>query len=176
MTKDKSEKPIESTQANRGVLYYPPAFHEAGHVVVAYFLGVRFKKVSIIHNKDYVGIVIHEKVARGLAPEIDMSLRNFNRMENLARIALAGDIAQKKHAPRSSDGAGLDRETVADIALRLNGSPEAADAWIEWLKISVKDMLTLRWPFVDAVARELARENVLNGEQIEAIFTRHLRA
>jgi hypothetical protein len=176
MTKGKSEKPIESTQANRGVLYYPPAFHEAGHVVVAYFLGVRFKKVSIIHNKDYVGIVIHEKVARGLAPEIDMSLRNFNRMENLARIALAGDIAQKKHAPRSSDGAGLDRETVADIAFRLNGSPEAADAWTEWLKISVKDMLTLRWPFVDAVARELARENVLNGEQIEAIFTRHLRA
>jgi hypothetical protein len=93
-------------------------------------------------------------------------------MGNLARIALAGYIAQKIHAPRSSDGAELDRKTVADIAVRLNGSPKAADAWIEWLKISVKDMLTLRWPFVDAVARELARENVLNGEQIEAIFTR----
>jgi hypothetical protein len=165
-----------TNQVTRGVLYYPPAFHEAGHVVAAYFLGVRLKKVSLVHNKDYVGKVIHEKVVRGLAPEIDMSLRNFSRMENLARIALAGDIAQKIHAPRSSDGAGLDRETVADIALRLNGSPEAAGAWIEWLKISVKDILTLRWPFVDAVARELARENVLNGEQIEAIFTRQMRA
>jgi hypothetical protein len=162
-----------ASQVKRGVLYYPPAFHEAGHVVAAYFLGVRIKKVSILHNKDYVGIVIHEKVVRGLAPEIDTSvLRNFNRMENLARIALAGDIAQKIHAPRSSDGAGLDRETVANIAFRLNGSPEAAGAWIEWLKVSVKDMLTVRWPFVDAVARELARENALNKEQIEAIFTR----
>jgi hypothetical protein len=162
-----------TSQVKRGVLYYPPAFHEAGHVVAAYFLGVRIKKVSIFHNKDYVGIVIHEKVVRGLAPEIDTSvLRNFNRMENLARIALAGDIAQKIHAPRSSDGAGLDRETVANIAFRLNGSPEAAGAWIEWLKVSVKDMLTLRWPFVDTVARELARENILNKEQIEAIFTR----
>jgi hypothetical protein len=165
-----------TTQANRCVLYYPPAFHEAGHVVVAHFLGIHLKKVSLIHNKDYVGKVIHEKVVRGLAPEIEMSLRNFNRMENLARIALAGDIAQKKHAPRSSDGAGLDRETVADKALRLNGSSEAAGAWIEWLKISVKDMLALHWPFVDAVARELARENILNGEQIEAIFTRQMRA
>jgi len=165
-----------TNQVTRGVFYYPPAFHEAGHVVAAYFLGIRFKKVSLIHNKDYVGKVIHEKVARGSVPESDMSLRNFNRMENLARIALAGDIAQKKHAPRSSDGAGLDRETVAGIALRLNGSPEAAGAWIEWLKVSVKDMLTLRWPFVDAVARELAKENVLNGEQIEAIFTRQMRA
>jgi hypothetical protein len=162
-----------ASQVKRGVLYYPPAFHEAGHVVAAYFLGVRIKKVSILHNKDYVGIVIHEKVVRGLAPEIDTSvLRNFNRMENLARIALAGDIAQKIHAPRSSDGAGLDRETVANIGFRLNGSPEAAGAWIEWLKVSVKDMLTVRWPFVDAVARELARENALNKEQIEAIFTR----
>jgi hypothetical protein len=162
-----------ASQVKRGVLYYPPAFHEAGHVVAAYFLGVRIKKVSILHNKDYVGIVIHEKVVRGLAPEIDTSvLRNFNRMENLARIALAGDIAQKIHAPRSSDGAGLDRETVANIAFRLNGSPEAAGAWIEWLKVSVKDMLTVRWPFVDSVARELARENALNKEQIEAIFTR----
>ena len=165
-----------TTQANSGVLYYPPSFHEAGHVVVAYFLGIRLKKVSLIHNKDYVGKVIHEKVARGLAPEINMSLRNFNRMENLGRIALAGDIAQKKHAPRSSDGAELDRQTVADIAFQLNGSSEAAGAWIEWLKLSVKDMLTVRWPFVDAVARELARENVLNGEQIEAIFTRQMRA
>jgi hypothetical protein len=162
-----------ASQVKRGVLYYPPAFHEAGHVVAAYFLGVRIKKVSILHNKDFVGIVIHEKVVRGLAPEIDTSvLRNFNRMENLARIALAGDIAQKIHAPRSSDGAGLDRETVANIAFRLNGSPGAAGAWIEWLKVSVKDMLTVRWPFVDAVARELARENALNKEQIEAIFTR----
>jgi hypothetical protein len=165
-----------TTRANRGVFYYPPAFHEAGHIVAAYFLGIRLKKVSLIHNKDYVGKVIHEKVARGLAPDIDVSLRNFNRMENLARIALAGDIAQKIHAPTSSDGAGLDRETVADIALRLNGSPEAAGAWIEWLKVSVKDMLTLRWPFVDAVARELARENVLNGEQIEAIFAQQMKA
>jgi len=165
-----------TTRPNSGVLYYPPAFHEAGHIVAAYFLGIRLKKVSLIHNKDYIGKVIHEKVAWGFALEIEMSLRNFNRMENLARIALAGDIAQKIHAPRSSDGAELDRETVADIVLRLNGSPKAADAWIEWLKISVKDMLTLRWPFVDAVARELARENVLNGEQIEAIFTRQMRA
>jgi len=164
-----------TTQGTRGTLYYPPAFHEAGHVVMAYFLGIRLKKVSLVHNKDYVGIVIHEKVVRGLAPELEMSLRNFSRMENLARIALAGDIAQKIHAPRSSDGAELDRKTVADIALRLNGSPEAADAWIEWLKFSVKDMLTLRWPFVEAVARELARENVLNGEQIEAILARQTR-
>ncbi len=164
------------TQANRGVLYYPPAFHEAGHAVAAYFLDIPIKSLTIIHGKDYVGHLIREKVARSLAPEIDTSLRNFNRMERLARIALAGDIAQKIHAPRSSDGAGLDRQTVADIASRLNASAQAAGAWIEWLKISVKDMLVLRWPFVDAVARELARENALNREQLEAICTRQMRA
>jgi hypothetical protein len=147
---------------------HPTAFHEAGHTVVAYFLGVRLKKVSIIPGKDYVGVVIHEKVVRGLAPEVDTSLRNFDRMEKLARIALAGDIAQKIHAPRSGDGASSDRQTVADVAFRLNGSSEAASAWITWLKISVTDMLKHRWAFVDAVAHELVRQKELTREQVAA--------
>src|SRR5260370_10329969 len=152
----------------KSVLYHPTAYHEAGHAVVPYFLGVRLKKVSIIPDKDYVGIVIHEKVVRGLAPEIDMSLRNFDRMEKLARIALAGDITQKIHAPRSGDGASSDRQTVADVAFRLNGSSEAASAWIKWLKISVTDTLKNRWGFVDAIAHELAKQKELTKEQIAA--------
>jgi hypothetical protein len=151
-------------------LYHPTAYHEAGHAVTAYFLGVRLKKVTIIPNKDYVGAVIHEKVIRGISPEIDTSLRNFARMERLARIALAGSIAQKIHAPRSHDGASSDRQTVADVAFRFNGSSEAATAWIKWLKIGVTDTLNFRWTFVDAVAHELVKQKELTREQIAAIF------
>jgi hypothetical protein len=154
------------------VLYHPTAYHEAGHAVMPYFLGVRLKKVSIVPGKDYVGIVLHEKVVRGLAPEIDTSLRNFDRMEKLARIAIAGSIAQKIHAPRSHGGASSDHQTVVDIAFMLNGSSEAANAWIEWLKIRVKDALKTRWVFVDTVARELVKEKELNREQILALFNR----
>ncbi len=154
---------------HKSVQYHPTAYHEAGHAVVAYFLGVRIKKVSIIPGKDYVGIVIHEKVVRGLAPEIDMSLLNFNRMEKLARIAIAGDIAQKIHAPKSGDGASSDRQTVADVAFRLNGSSEAASAWITWLKVSVTDTVKNRWAFVDAIAHELVKHKQLTREQIAAL-------
>jgi hypothetical protein len=154
------------------VLYHPTAYHEAGHAVMPYFLGVRLKKVSIVPGKDYVGIVLLEKVVRGLAPEIDTSLRNFDRMEKLARIAIAGSIAQKIHAPRSHGGASSDHQTVVDIAFMLNGSSEAANAWIEWLKIRVKDALKTRWVFVDTVARELVKEKELNREQILALFNR----
>jgi hypothetical protein len=154
------------------VLYHPTAYHEAGHADMPYFLGVRLKKVSIVPGKDYVGIVLHEKVVRGLAPEIDTSLRNFDRMEKLARIAIAGTIARKIHAPRSHGGASSDHQTVVDIAFMLNGSSEAANAWIEWLKIRVKDALKTRWVFVDTVARELVKEKELNREQILALFNR----
>ncbi len=157
---------------HKSVLYHPTAYHEAGHAVVAYFLGVRLKKVSIIPDKDYVGIVLHEKVVRGLAPEIDTSLRNFNRMEKLARIAIAGNIAQKIHSPRSGDGASSDRQTVADMAFRLNGSSEAASAWIKWLAIGVTDTLKLRWDFVDAVAHELVRQKELTREQVAALVAK----
>src|ERR1700720_2292046 len=124
---------------SKTALYHPTAYHEAGHGVVAYFLGVRLKKITIIPDEDYVGAVLHEKVVRGLSPDVDISLRNFANMEKLARIASAGDIAQRIHAPRSHDGASRDRDTVANVAFRLNGSSEAASAWIEWLKISVTD-------------------------------------
>src|SRR5260370_14575354 len=154
----------------KSALYHPTAYHEAGHAVMAYFLGVRLKKVTIITNKDYVGSVLQEKVVRGLAPEVDISLRNFDRMEKLARIALAGNIAQKIHAPRSHDGASSDRQTVADVAFRLNGSSEAASAWIKWLKIGVTDTLNFRWNFVDAVAHELVKQKELTREQITEIF------
>jgi len=164
-----------SQRRNAPLLYHPTAYHEAGHAVVAYFLGVRLKKVSIFPNKDYVGIVLHEKVVRGLAPETDTSLRNFDRMEKLARIAIAGNIAQKIHAPRSHGGASSDHQTVVDLAFMLNGSSEAANAWIEWLKISVKDALKTRWLFVDAVARELAKEKELNREEILEVFMRPSR-
>jgi hypothetical protein len=58
------------------------------------------------------------------------------------------------------------------FAFMLNGSSEAANAWIEWLKISVKDALKTRWVFVDTVARELVKEKELNREQILALFNR----
>jgi hypothetical protein len=156
----------------RPMLYHPTAYHEAGHAVMAYFLGVRLNKVSIVPDKDYVGIVLHEKVVRGRSPEIDTSLRNFDRMEKLARIALAGNVAQKLHAPRSHDGASSDRQTVADAAFMLNGSSEAASAWIKWLEISVTDAIKGRWTIVDTVAREVVKEQELSREQILALFNK----
>ena len=149
---------------------YPTAYHEAGHAVMAYFLYIRVKKVSVVPGKDYLGFMLHEKVVRGLAPDVDMSLRNFDRMEKLARISLAGHIAQKIHAPRSHSGTSSDHQIVADMALRLNGSSEAANAWIKWLRISVRDGLKARWTFVDTVAHELVRQKEFSREQITTLF------
>ncbi len=155
---------------SKPALYHPTAYHEAGHAVTAYFLGVHLKKITIIPDEDHVGAVLHEKVVRGRSPEIDTSLRNFDRMEKLARIAAAGDIAQKIHAPRSHDGASSDRDTVANIAFFFNGSSEAANAWIKWLRISVRDGLKARWTFVDTVAHELVRQKKFSREQITTLF------
>ncbi len=156
------------TNRQQSLLYHPTAYHEAGHAVVAHFLGVRLKKISIISGRDYVGIVHHEKVLRGSMPE----MASPHRMEILARITLAGHIAQRIHAPRSRDGAWHDRELVADLALRTNGSEAAANAWIKWLKISVSDMLKSHWSFVDVVTHELVKRNELGRKQIVDLINR----
>src|SRR5260370_34859100 len=96
----------------KSALYHPTAYHEAGHAVMAYFLGVRLKKVTIIPNKDYVGSVLHEKVVRGLGPGVDILLRNLARKEKLARIALDGNTTQKIYPPKETNGQPPDPPTV----------------------------------------------------------------
>ncbi len=157
---------------NKSVLYHPTAYHEAGHVVMAYLLGIRIKRASIISGKDYVGIVHHEKIVRGEYAENDNSLRNRNRMEKSVLISLAGDIAQKHHAPRSLGGASDDHDKASDLALMVNSSSESANASLNWLTIRATDVLKLRWPMVDAVARELVKQKELGREQIQALLWR----
>jgi len=171
-TKTCEEETVKVSQRrNAPLLYHPTAYHEAGHAVMAYFLGVRLKKVSIVPGKDYVGRLLHGKILRGRYIE----LNSRNSMEKNALVALSGDIAQKHHAPRSRSGASKDHEEAFSMATMVNTSPEATDAWIKWLKIRAEDTLKLRWALVDAVAWELVKKNELDREEILAVLMRPSR-
>lgn len=150
----------------RSVLYHPTAYHEAGHAVMAYFLGVCIKKVTIVSGKDYLGRIVHGNVLKGRYWEFSSN----SRMEKNALIALAGDIAQRLHAPRSMGGASKDHDKAYDMATRVNTSPEAAVAWIKWLKIRARDILKVRWNLVDSVARELVKRNEVSRDQVAAVL------
>jgi hypothetical protein len=80
------------------------AYHEAGHAVAAFFLGLRIGRagITIVPNK--------KEGAAGTAhippdlkdnPEYLTLPRTYLRIENFAVMCLAGDRAQRKFAPRS---------------------------------------------------------------------------
>jgi hypothetical protein len=145
------------------------AFHEAGHAIVAWSLGVGVKGVSIVPDADSTGRCHHARLFRKKYPELDDSLRAAVRMQKNVMIALAGLIAKGMYRARSVRHyhAHADHATAVDIALHLTSSVEEAAALIKWLEIRTRNVLRLRWPMVERLAKELLSKDTLNGAELK---------
>ena len=99
-------------------------------------------------------------------------------MEKRAMIALAGPIAQKLYNPRSFRNyhASADYNAAVEMALRVNGSAEQAEAWLKWVEIRTRETLQTQWSIVGRVAKELLRASTLNGEEVQRIVAEPLHA
>jgi ATP-dependent Zn protease len=83
------------------------AYHEAGHAVVAWALGIRFKHVSIIPSEKDVGRIVMHYSRRWLSGSILPGDRKFS--ENHIAILFAGREAEEKFTGKdASDGFGGD--------------------------------------------------------------------
>jgi hypothetical protein len=80
MTKNTRPKPKErhrgATATAARVREKATAYHEAGHAVACYCLGVKVKSATVVRDKDQGthGHVRHENMFLGLDPEIDQSM------------------------------------------------------------------------------------------------------
>ena len=92
------------------------AYHEAGHAVVAFFLGLSISRhgVTIVPSKDYLGVThIPNKLAEN--PEYARSGKTKLRIEKLAIMFRAGDIAERKHNPECRRDDRQDRGNATDL-------------------------------------------------------------
>jgi hypothetical protein len=111
------------------------AFHEAGHAVACRRLGLKVRSASTVPEGDSAGRVVHRDPWRGINLEWNDSARADRRAKAVIIMCLAGPEAQRRYSPRSwrfVHGAS-DRAAVVDLALRMNGSNEAATAYVRWL-------------------------------------------
>ena len=80
------------------------AYHEAGHAVAAWRLGIALRRagVTIVPDraKGNLGSVSHVQFVNRNVPWRD-SDRDRIRAEKLAQLSLAGEIAQRRFSPRS---------------------------------------------------------------------------
>lgn len=150
------------------------AYHEAGHVVAAWKLGVRLRSATVIPSEGSHGTLKHDNPLRGINLEFDGSDRARLKAEKGIIIALAGPAAQRHFAPRSwrfGHGA-ADRECAVDLAWRLNGSGEMVAKHLAYLQARAEGLVEGSWRFVEALARALLEHGRLDqtalGKVIEA--------
>lgn len=143
------------------------AYHEAGHAVVAFFNRFRIDFATIRRSGDAEGMVMLKPGRLDLDSATPVMRQ---KVERWIIVTLAGDIAQRKFAPRSSRQwqTTSDRAAAADLALSVCGSGESATAYLAWLQIVTRDIVDGRWPMIDRVARELLAKETISGDEVRA--------
>jgi len=165
------------------------AYHEAGHAVVAWSLGVLIKELRIGPNG---GICKHAlTVSPLLDPEL-MGKGDWMKVEKQALILLAGEVAEQiggqmaelagygelaelcnyaHDASSESIVPGSDREELRELVQLAFGDlgPHAVE-WIDRTEAKATDIVMDHWSRVCALSNALLNKNVLCGtEAIQVI-------
>jgi hypothetical protein len=151
------------------------AYHEAGHVVVAWHLFVKVEDISIFPDEDTAGRVQHANLIlrSGKYPELDDPVRARLRMEKGVMITLGGMTAQRQFKPRSvrSFHGSSDYGVAADIALHLHaGDEERANAFLRYVEIETRQVISFRWPWVEVLASALLVQNTIKGTAVAQLL------
>jgi ATP-dependent Zn protease len=148
------------------------AYHEAGHAVMAWILGVKIRSATIAPEREagIAGSVSHEKVLIGKFPEAIDSDRQRIRAEKLIMVSLAGPIAQVLYNPRSFRRyhAGFDWDRALDLSTMCTESISTTERHIEYLEARTKDHLRNpeKWKLVKKLADELLATRTVDGVRI----------
>lgn len=151
------------------------AYHEAGHAVVAYCLRRRFAEVSIIPADDTRGHVGRPGNAiEGLDPYMDAeSARTRNRIEAEIMVYFAGGVAEWIFSGRHGKGTGRDDDAVITFAEHVVSSHDELEAYISWLWIKTRNLLSedYCWAAVQALAKALLEQKEIGHRQARKIIS-----
>ncbi len=154
------------------------AFHEAGHAVAAYGLGIKLKKATIVPDlkNEYRGAVETVPPKRFRA-DYDMTTRKRTIIEKQVMMSFAGGIAAKKYTGRFNRfGAGEDHRQAVKLADCVTGSPEETEAYIKWLWIRTDTFVEVNWKIIELVAAELLAKKTLSYFEIESVIQGYYRS
>lgn len=147
------------------------AYHEAGHAVVAWFVGLEPYEISLIPAENYLGYVMNDP---GCHMTDDMQHEpkpgDQERTMLAAMVSLAGPIAQLKYDPKSvlNIHGRSDRLSALRYAEWHCESEEECRAWERLCSIRVEQQLDTLWPAVQKLANTLIEHGLLKKDAIEA--------
>jgi hypothetical protein len=149
------------------------AYHEAGHAVAAYRLGVSLRQVSIEPDESSAGHVKHQRLLDKTVA-YDRSDRNRMRVERLVIVCLAGLEAQRKFNARTVRHfhAHSDYQSAVGAVERFTTSNEETQAYINYLLARTRSLLAEPggWEEIIGLATALLERQRLTGKEAVRII------
>lgn len=139
------------------------AYHEAGHAVAAFALGIPVKRVSIVPNSK-CGSAGHVRLGK---------CRSVDMMHKQGIVAMAGEAGQRiyGHGWRRYHESS-DRQAVADYALEHTGSEKQATLLVRLWELQARDLVEKQLSSVHLVTNALMKHWALNAAQVRMILFR----
>lgn len=149
------------------------AYHEAGHAVITWALGMPLHSIDI---GDFEG-----KVTGGAAPAYlfdpdNMSDSDWNKIMNEALILLAGEEAERAfnelHELDCDEFlSGHDRSRLSDLLMKFGESScPPIDMSTKTLEKQAYDLVTKHWDQIEVLAEKLMINGSMNGAEAVQII------
>jgi ATP-dependent Zn protease len=145
------------------------AFHEAGHAVVSLALGRPVHHVSVLPDREHLGLCEFKKAV--YRPSEDW-------LEREALIALGGIAAEARRTGRYAWAeAGRDFDYVRSLALKRTGNDRQAERLERRLLAKTEHLLAQpgHWRAVELIAAELLQRGTVSGRAARHFFDQALR-
>lgn len=153
------------------------AYHEAGHAVARFLLGLPFKNVTVIPTEDYLGHVKPYSLPKSFKPDIDLgNLKIRLRLEKEIMASLAGHAAERRFSGRRNfSGSDHDYRYVVDLAMYVGGSSKQTETFMKWMQIRTDEWVDSQGfqRAVKVVADELVKKKQLSCEEVRNILCEH---
>lgn len=140
------------------------AYHEAGHAVVGYALGLEIEQVTIVPSHGSLGRCRYQGWDEEEAAE---------DIETALLVLLAGAGAEEIAMQAPSRSADLSK--ARDLALAQGRSEAEADEQMDRVRSRVTGFLKHHWPVVKALAAVLRDQRELDGTEAIAVIRRASR-
>ena len=156
------------------------AYHEAGHAVAAWHLGVRTKALSIVPEARSAGRHTHHSYFGGINLDWGDSPRAQRKAENMALVCCAGPAAQRRFDPKGFRNyhAKDDWHQAVDLLSHLTGDDEILSAHFKLIDLRARKFVARPqvWPLIEGLAGALLEQQHLNGKDVHAVINESMSA
>lgn len=148
------------------------AYHEAGHAVAAWWLGLRFRGVSIRPDDESEGRLTWHTLPARFQPDVNLTPRGEQLLGQRTVVSLAGGIAQEiaTGTPWDECGVGGDVQNTVTFGLYASGGDDQeCELYCDLMAHRARRIIRRQWAAVEAVAQALLEREQLTEDEVLAV-------